>query len=243
MSTYIFVHGGWAGGWCWDKVVPLIRQAGHKAEALDLPGHGKDKSPIQEITLAAYTKRVCETLNTQTEPVILVGHSMDGIVISQVAEEQPEKIQTLVYLSAFLVQNGESLFQFASIDADSLVFPYLIMNEEQGYSMFKEDAPFKEILGADCTDEDIEWSKSLLVPEPLAPSATPVHITMENYGRVPKVYIETLRDRALSPSLQKKMYTESPCQKILSMETSHASFLAAPEELVRQLTSLQLVRS
>lgn len=122
-------------------------------------------------------------------------------------------------------------------------FQNLILNEEQGYSTFKEEAPFKEILGADCSDEEIEWAKSLLGPEPLAPSVTPVHITAENYNRVPRVYIETLRDRAISPSLQKKMYTALPCQKIISMETSHASFFSAPEELVRHLSSLEPISS
>ena len=243
MSTFVLVHGAWAGGWCWDKVVPLLRESGHKVETLDLPGHGQDTTPIHEINLAAYTQRVCETLDAQAEPVILVGHSMGGIVISQVAEEWPEKIQTLVYLSAFLVQNGESLFQLASIDSESFVNPNLIMNEQQGYLAFKEDAPLKEILGADCSDEEIAWAKSLLVPEPMAPSMTPIHITEEKYGRVPRVYIETLRDRGVSPTLQKKMYTALPCQKVISMETSHASFLAAPEELVRHMTSLELVRS
>ncbi len=243
MSTFVLVHGAWAGEWCWDKVVPLLKESEHKVETLDLPGHGKDKTPIQEISLAAYTQRVCQTLDTQTEHVILVGHSMGGIVISQVAEERPEKIQALVYLSAFLAQNGESVFQLSSIDSDSLVFPYLIMNEEQGHLTFKEDAPLKEILGADCSDEEIAWVKSLLVPEPMAPSMTPIHVTEKNYGRVPRVYIETLRDRAISPTLQKKMYTALPCQKVISMETSHASFLAAPEELVRHLTSVALVRS
>jgi pimeloyl-ACP methyl ester carboxylesterase len=186
---------------------------------------------------------VCETLDAQAEPVILVGHSLGGMVISQVAEERPEKIQTLVYLSAFLLQNGEPLFQLASMDTDSMINPYLIMNQEQGYFTFKEDAPIKEMLGADCSDEEMEWAKSLLVPEPLAPSVTPIHITEENYGRIPRVYIETLRDRGLSPSLQKRMYTALPCQKVISMDTSHASFLAAPEELVGHLTSLELVRS
>src|SRR5215471_17226659 len=120
MSRYILVHGAWHGRWCWEKVVPLLRQAGHRVETLDLPGHGQDRTPIREITLAAYTKRVCETLDDQAEPVILVGHSMGGIVITQVAEERPEKIQTLVYLTAFLPQNGESLLQLARMNADSL---------------------------------------------------------------------------------------------------------------------------
>jgi hypothetical protein len=115
------------------------------------------------------------------------------------------------------------------------------MNQEQGYLMFKEDAPLKEILGADCSDEEIAWAKSLLVPEPMAPSMTPIHITEEHYGRVPRVYIETLRDRGISPTNQKKMYTALPCQKIISMETSHAPFLAAPEELVKHLTTLASV--
>src|SRR5215471_8421479 len=130
MSRYILVHGAWHGRWCWDQVVPLLRQAGHQVETLDLPGHGQDRTPILEVTLAAYTKRVCETLDAQAEPVILVGHSMGGIVITQVAEERPEKIQTLVYLTAFLVQNGESVVQITQMNNDSLVGPNLVMNEE-----------------------------------------------------------------------------------------------------------------
>ncbi len=92
MSTYVLVHGAWHGSWCWEKVVPLLEQAGHQVEALDLPGHGQDKTPIREITLAAYTNRVCETLDAQAEPVILVGHSLGGMVITQAAEERPAKI-------------------------------------------------------------------------------------------------------------------------------------------------------
>jgi pimeloyl-ACP methyl ester carboxylesterase len=104
MSTYVLVHGAWHGRWCWEKVVPLLKQAGHQVEILDLPEYGQDKTLLREITLATYTKRVCETLDAQAEPVILVGHSMAGIVITQVAEERPEKIKTLVYLTAFLVK-------------------------------------------------------------------------------------------------------------------------------------------
>ncbi len=239
MSTYVLVHGAWHGSWCWEKVVPLLRQAGHQVQTLDLPGHGQDRTPIREITLAAYTKRVCETLDAQAEPVILVGHSMGGMVITQVAEERPEKIQTLVYLTAFLPQNGQSLLQIARTNSDSLLTPNLMVNEEQGYLTFKERAPLKDIFYGDCPDEDVARAKSLLVLQAIAPMATPVRISAEHFGRVPRVYIECLCDRTISPSIQKMMYMATPCQTILSMETSHSPFFSAPQELVLHLTSLK----
>ena len=238
MSTYVLVHGAWHGSWCWDKVVPLLEQAGHQVEALDLPGHSQDKTPLREITLAAYTNRVCETLDAHVEPVILVGHSLGGMVITQVAEGRPAKIQKLVYLTALLPQNGESLLQIARTHSDYLVMPNLVVNEEQGYATFKEGAPLKDIFYGDCSDEDVARARSLLVHQAIAPMATPVRITAEHFGRVPRVYIECLRDRAIPPASQKRMYMATPCQTILSMETSHSPFFSAPEQLVRHLTSL-----
>jgi pimeloyl-ACP methyl ester carboxylesterase len=241
MSRYVLVHGAWHGSWCWEKVAPLLRQAGHRVETLDLPGHGQDRTPIREITLAAYTKRVCEALDAQAEPVMLVGHSMGGIVITQVAEERPEKIQMLVYLTAFLPQNGESLLQLARMNTDSLLAPNLMANEEQGYLTFKEGAPLKEIFYADCPDEDVARARSLLVLQAIAPMATPVRTTAEHFGRVPRVYIACLRDRTITPPMQKMMYTTAACQTILSMETSHSPFFSAPQELARHLTGLSSV--
>ncbi len=60
---YVLVHGAWHGAWCWDKVVSLLQSKGHRAEAIDLPGSGKDKTPIPQVTLDAYAKKVCEVLD------------------------------------------------------------------------------------------------------------------------------------------------------------------------------------
>lgn len=242
MSTYVLIHGACHGSWCWDKVVPLLKQAGHRVEAFDLPGSGQNKTPLSQVTLAAYTRRACEILDSQSESVILLGHSTGGAVITQAAEERPEKIRTLVYLTAILVQNGESAFQIASLDTGSLVLPSLIVNEEQGYYTFKEEA-LKEVFYNDCSDEEVERAKRLLVPQALAPLVTPVSTTMENFGRVPKVYIECLRDRAISPSYQKKMYMALPFEKIFSLDTSHSPFFSAPQELVKHLHSLEQMRA
>lgn len=74
MTTFVLIHGAWHGGWCWDKVVPLLEQAGHVAVAPDLPSHGADRTPVAEVTLDAYVARVCEILDAQPEPVVLLGH-------------------------------------------------------------------------------------------------------------------------------------------------------------------------
>lgn len=237
MRTYVLIHGAWHGAWCWKKVIPLLEKEGHRVVAPDLPGHGKDKRPIADITLQAYTDRVCQILDEQSDPVVLVGHSMGGVVITQTAEYRPEKISKLVYVTAFLLQNGEFLLQHAEPDTEALVLPNLIMSEDQSYANVKQEA-LKEVFYADCSDEDVEFAKSRLVPQAAAPFATPVSTTEKNFGRVPRVYIACLRDRAISPSIQEKLYTALPCENVISMDTSHSPFFSAPEELAKHLLSV-----
>jgi pimeloyl-ACP methyl ester carboxylesterase len=237
MSTYVLIHGAWHGAWCWKNVTPLIEKEGHKVVAPDLPGHGEDTRPIAEITLQAYTDRVCQIIDEQSDPVILVGHSMGGVVITQTAEYRPEKIKKLVYVTAFLLQNGEFLMQHAEPDTEALVLPNLIMSEDQSYATVKEEA-LKEIFYADCSDEDVEFAKSRLVPQAAAPFATPVSTTEENFGRVPRAYISCQRDKAISPSIQEKLYKALPCEKVISMDTSHSPFFSGPEELANHLLSI-----
>lgn len=237
MSTYVLIHGSWHGAWCWYKVIPLLQKAGHRAIALDLPGHGRDWTPAGDVTMQSYVDSVCKVLDAQQEPVILVGHSRGGIVVSQTAEHRPEKIRTLVYLTAYLIPNGEAMLPTALSDTESLIGPNLVLDEGQGWHMLKASA-FRDALYGDCSDEDVVLASALLTPEPNAPVATPLQTSAENLGRIPSVYIECLQDKGISPSLQKKMYTAGACQRVISMHTSHSPFFSAPEELVSHLIAL-----
>lgn len=237
MSTFVLVHGGWNGGWCWEKVVPLLEEAGHGVEAPDLPGLGDDRTPIPEASLQSYVDRITQVLDAQPEPVVLVGHSSGGAVISQAAEQRPEKVKLLVYLAAFLLRDGETLFSAAEDETGSLVLPNLVMSEDGSSATIREDV-IVEALFHDCPDEDAKRAKSRFVPQALAPFATPLALTEGNFGRVPRTYIETLQDRAVSPPFQKEMYERLPCQKVVSMDTSHSPFFSAPEELAGHLESL-----
>jgi pimeloyl-ACP methyl ester carboxylesterase len=238
MSTFVLIHGAWHGGWCWYKVVALLEKQGHTVVAPDLPSHGRDKTPLSAVSLQGYVDSVCKVIDAQREPVILVGHSMGGLmVVPQAAEYRPDKIRSLVYVAARLLRNGESSLSDGQGDTESLLLPNLVFDQDRSIATVREEA-LKEIFYGDCSDEDVALAKALLVPQAVAPLATPVHTSAENFGRLPRVYIECLRDRALPPAVQKKQYTTLSCQKVISMDTSHSPFFSAPGELAGHLTVL-----
>jgi pimeloyl-ACP methyl ester carboxylesterase len=230
------IHGAWHGAWCWDKVVPLLEQKGHSAVAVDLPAHGEDLTAISTITLQMYADKICEVIGQQQEPVILVGHSLGGISITQAAEQCPSNIRKLVYLSGFLLPNGVARLGYGADIEGSLIDAHKEMSIDKTSVSFKP-AGIKETFYHDCRIEDIAKATTLIKPEPIAGIVTPVNYTAERFGRLPRVYIECLQDRAVLPALQKRMYTETPVERVFSMNTSHSPFFSAAGELVDYLIS------
>jgi hypothetical protein len=100
----------------------------------------------------------------------------------------------------------------------------------------KENA-LPEIFYGDCSDEDTKWAIEHLVPEPLIPTATEVTLTTENYGKVDRIYIHTLKDQAVTHTLQQQMVKANPCE-VMTLETSHSPWLSAPEQLTEYLLKL-----
>ncbi|MGE6617194.1 alpha/beta fold hydrolase [Bacillus mycoides] len=234
MSTYVLVHGAWQGEWAWDLVKPQLEAFGHTVITLDLPGSGKDTTPSQNITLDSYVNAVTATIDQQNEKVILVGHSMGGIVITQTAELIPNKIDKLVYLCAFLPQNGESLgskldgeagpqFSINENDMTAELIPELI---EQTFLNATEDGSIK---GA---------SFNQMCPQPLGPFQKELKISEENFGTVNRIYIETTLDRAIPIDFQRRMNTETTCTKIITLEADHSPFFSKTTELVNCLNEL-----
>ena len=212
--------------------------AGRRVQAPDLPSLGRDRTAVEKITLQKWTDSVCGFLDGEDEPVILVGHSRAGAVISQAAEERPHKVRMLVYVAGYLLADGESVSQKALQDERSLVTPNMIMATDRK-SCTLRDTVVKDALYGDCPDEDVILAQSLLVPEALAPLTTPIRTSAANYGRVPRIYIECRRDRAVSLSEQRRMHGAMPCQQVISMDTDHSPFFSSPDELTAHLLALQ----
>jgi pimeloyl-ACP methyl ester carboxylesterase len=110
MATYVLVHGAWLGGWCWNRVAPLLRAAGHSVFTPALTGLGERSHLLtRDITLDTYLTDIENVLFYEDlTDVILVGHSFGGTVITGVAERASGRIAQLVYLDAEVPRDGES---------------------------------------------------------------------------------------------------------------------------------------
>jgi pimeloyl-ACP methyl ester carboxylesterase len=237
MATFILLHGAWHGAWCWERVEPLLKAQGHQVLTPDLPGTGSDAAPHEQVTLQSWVAFLVGIIEKQSEQVVLVGHSRAGIVITQVAEHCPELIKGLVYVAAFLPQNQESLV--------SIYLPYfaskgLVLNfhprvSADGLSSTVRYSDIGNIFYNTTPEGWAERAASLVGLESIVTHETPVSITKDHYGKVPRVYIECLQDRVIPIDLQRKMVSKMPCQAVFTMDTDHSPFYSVPDLLAVNL--------
>src|SRR5262245_44703942 len=111
MATFVLVHGGWHGGWCWEKVIPFLEAAGHQVYAPTLTGLAERASELSpDVGLDTHIQDVVGLLvDKDLHGVILVGHSYGGMVITGVVDAVPERIAHLVYLDTFVPRDGEAM--------------------------------------------------------------------------------------------------------------------------------------
>jgi hypothetical protein len=238
-DTFVLIHGSWNGAWCWFETEKALKEKGFGVIAVDLPGHGNDKTPVGLITLNSYVQAVLKVIDDQPGQVILVGHSAGGVTISQAAEYRPNKIKGLIYLSAFLIQNGETVLSIAMQDVNSLALQHLIVNGSEGYLDIDKNF-IREAFYGECEKKYYNFAKMMLTIEPIQPLSTPLYIT-ENYYSVKKYYIRTLLDKAVTIDSQNQMLAKMPVNKVYTLETDHSSFFSLNGKLVNNLIEISKI--
>lgn len=235
--TYVLVHGAWADESAWGFVRQQLAVRGNVV-TVNLPAHGLDFTAPTAVSLKKYVEVVENAMKAVPGKVVLVGHSMAGVVVSQVAENLPDKIDRLIYVSAYLPRNGEDLLTLSKQDAQSKVGGALEFNADYSAATIKKDVLVPAVC-ADCPD----FMKEVLVKyhkaEPAGPLGEKV-VLGNNFAAVPKFYIHTTQDAAVGYDLQKQMVKNNgTVKKTFELKTGHLPFVSQPQQFLEALAKCQ----
>jgi pimeloyl-ACP methyl ester carboxylesterase len=236
---FVLIHGAFSGGWVWGPLTEALEALGHTVEAPDLPGGGQDRTPLEEITLDAYAKRICEVLAEHPEPAVLAGHSMGGMAITQAAPRCADRIASMVYVAAFLPQDGESLIALTELpegEGDQVQANLVVEGDPPVATMPAEAS--RAATYAECSDELAAWAIASRTPQPVFPFTEPVALGGFDFAAIPRAYVFCAKDRAIPPPLQRRMLAAGGCSPVIELDTDHVPQLSRTAELAEALHGL-----
>ena len=239
MARFVLVHGAFGGAWSWEPVIGPLEAAGHTVETLDLPGGGRDETPIEEVTLDACAARVCEVLARRPEPAVLVGYSMGGVIVTQAASNCPERVASLIFMAAFMPSNGQSLLELTQLPEGEgdMIQANVVVEGEPAVAALSDEAAAEAIYHC-CTPEVTAMAIARRRPQAVAPFATPVHVDDALLASIPRSYVLTGQHRCIRPALQRRMIAEHPCRNVIEIDTDHAPHLSRTDEVVAAFLEL-----
>ena len=214
VKNVVLVHGAWADGSSWSKIIPFLL-----AEGLHVVSAQHPLSSLDEDVAA--TNRI---INAQDGPVLLVGHSYGGAIIT-VAGSNP-KVEGLVYVAAFAPDQGETLAGLAQPYGPTPAFAELRPIED-GYLLLTPKG-VKECFAQDLEPEDKEILLATQGATQGAILGTP--IPSAAWHSKPSWFVVASNDQTISPE-QEKATAERMGAKILTLPTSHVAMLAKPKEV------------
>lgn len=222
-ATVVLVHGAWHGAWCWEKVTPLLAEAGIDAVAVDLPGG--DGLPGDLVADAAAVRTALDTLDG---PALLCGHSYGGIVITE-AGGHPA-VARLLYIAAFVPDVGETIRDTVG------TAPHRPVSAAVGDDgLLRVDADGAQLLYHDCAPADAEAAMARLRPQQVQGFRQPV--TTAAWQSRPSTYALCTEDRAVEAGLQRRL-AERAGAEIVEWPTGHSPFLCRPDLVAGLLVAL-----
>jgi putative intracellular protease/amidase len=234
--TYVLVHGAWADESAWGFV---RNDLAIKANVItvNLPAHGADPAVGAGIGLREYVKAVSDAVSKVPGKVTLVGHSMAGMIISQVAENLHFKIAKLVFVAAYLPKNGEDITSITNRFLQNKPIELFEFSKDYSLVSIKKEA-IPTVVCADCPDD----IKQLLIKyhraEPSKGLQDKVQLSAK-FAAIPKYYIATKKDLAIPYELQQQMIRQNGAvKKVFEMESSHLPFVVKPREFVDLLLAI-----
>jgi len=232
-STFVLVHGSNHGGWCWERVAPLLEAAGHAVYAPTLTGLADRADELTpEVGLSTHVDDIAGLIEEAgIEEVTLVGHSYAGAVITGAAELVAGRLSRLVYLDAFLPRDGESLMDLEPQQSRE-AFLQIAREQGDGWRL----PPQKSFLDRwGLTDPaDREWVWENLTDMPLLASTEALSAPRDAARSLPRTFIDLTspKNAGTVPATER---AREEGFAMLEIATGHDAMVSAPTELGRLL--------
>ena len=228
------MHAAWHGAWSFDKTKKILEQSGAQVITFDLPGHGKDQTPIKDVSFEAYVQKVRNEIMKLDEPVVLVGHSLAGFVVAQVAEDIPDKIEKLIFISAMISHEGKTVYDIVNADTENQLLANLIFAEDQSWATVNEDT-LKNVVYNKATAQQIAEAAPHLVYQATQPFFAAVETSVNAFGKIDKTYIVCEYDKILPPAAQRNLIEKVGIGKSLTLSTGHVPNVEDPAALAEAI--------
>jgi len=213
--SIVLVHGAFADGSGWSRVIPFLEQDGYTVTAV--------QNPLTSLADdVAATRRV---IRSQPGPVVLVGHSYGGAVITAAATETPQ-VKVLVYVAAFAPDAGESLGQLLGSMAPSDIGPALV--PDAGGFLGIDRARFHEVFAKDLSPAEARIMAA--TQKPIAGPIFETPVTGAAWRQLPTWYLVASEDRAINPDLE-RFLAKRMRARTSEVQASHVPFLSRPRDV------------
>ena len=212
--TIVLVHGAFADALGWQKLIPLLEHDGYNVMAVENPLQSLDGD-------VATTKRFLAGISG---PIVLVGHSYGGAVITGAGAGNPN-VKALVYLAAFAPDDGEAVGAFGDkypVDLNKALKP-----DSAGF-LYVDRADFRKDFAADLPE--VETSVAWATQKPLSSSVFTASVPVAAWKTIPSWYVVSKKDHAINPDLE-RFYAKRMKAHTSEIDSSHVAFISHPKEI------------
>jgi pimeloyl-ACP methyl ester carboxylesterase len=228
-KTFVLVHGGWHGGWCWRRVADLLEKKGHKVFAPTMTGLGERSHLLDaKINLATHVTDIVNVVKWEgLSDIVLVGHSYGGLIISGVAEQMREAIGSIVFLDAFVPESGDSV-------ADKASQP---VREAIAALVQKGDSAMKPVPAAvfRVNEKDRAWVDGKCTPHPIATLTEKINVTGAHERIAKKAYIRAKGYPSVPFDGTQAKVAANPAWRVYELPCGHDAMVDMPDRLTEIL--------